>query len=82
MTLTRPAFGGTVVGRLADGRIIFVEGGAPGDEAVVEITRLKRRFAWGRVIEITTPGAGRATLERRPCTHRNLFKPHGTRRGS
>ena len=61
MTLTRPAFGGTVVGRLADGRIIFVEGGAPGDEAVVEITRLKRRFAWGRVIEITTPGAGRAT---------------------
>jgi len=46
----RPAIGGDVVGRLPDGRIVFVRGAAPGDRIQVEITDVKKRFAKGRLV--------------------------------
>jgi len=43
------AFGGSAVGRLASGKVIFADGGAPGDLARVEITKDKKTFARGFV---------------------------------
>ncbi|MEE2756931.1 MAG: TRAM domain-containing protein [Myxococcota bacterium] len=51
----RPAIGGDVIGRLPDGRIVFVRGAAPSDRIAVEITEVKKRFAKGKIIK-RTPG--------------------------
>jgi 23S rRNA (uracil1939-C5)-methyltransferase len=53
------AFGGEAVGRAADGRVIFVERGAPGDLVEVTLTEEKRRFARGQVSKLLEPGAAR-----------------------
>jgi 23S rRNA (uracil1939-C5)-methyltransferase len=52
------AFGGRGVAR-AEGLVVFVAGGLPGDRVRVEITKAKRRFAEGRAIELLRPGAER-----------------------
>ncbi|MFN3202242.1 MAG: class I SAM-dependent RNA methyltransferase [Bradymonadia bacterium] len=59
LVIERPAFGGRMVARAADGRIIFVRGGAPGDEVRVTLTRIKKQFAEGRVDQIISSGPGR-----------------------
>lgn len=51
MTLTNLASGGEAVGRV-DGLVVFVEGGAPGDEVEVEIVEVRKTFARGRVCAI------------------------------
>ncbi|MBI5884993.1 MAG: class I SAM-dependent RNA methyltransferase [Deltaproteobacteria bacterium] len=51
--ITGLAFGGNGVGRMDDnGKVVFVPLTAPGDEAVVEITAEKKRFAEGALKEI------------------------------
>ena len=52
------AFGGRGVAR-ANGLVVFVAGGLPGDRVRVEITKAKRRFAEARAIELLRPGADR-----------------------
>ena len=58
--------GGAGVGRLPDGRVVFVQRTAPGDTAVVEITREKKRWAAGKLLRIVEPGVGRREA---PCPH-------------
>ncbi len=58
------AFGGDAVGRLPSGKVIFVPGGAPGDRALVRITREKKSLAWGEIEQLLEPGPGRRTA---PC---------------
>lgn len=48
LPLTGLAGGGEAVGR-AEGLVVFVEGGAPGDEAEVEIVEVRKTFARGRL---------------------------------
>jgi 23S rRNA (uracil1939-C5)-methyltransferase len=48
------AFGGDGVGRNED-RVIFVPFTVDGDEAEVELTEVKKRYARGRLIRIITP---------------------------
>ena len=52
-------YGAAAVAHLADGRIAFVEGGAPGDLAEIELTSEKKRFVSARVIALTEPGTAR-----------------------
>lgn len=53
------AAGGDAVGRAEDGRVVFVDGGAPGDLVELELTEQKAKFARGRVVAVIEPGAAR-----------------------
>jgi 23S rRNA (uracil1939-C5)-methyltransferase len=52
------------VGRLDDGRVVFVDGALPGERVNVELTVDKKRFARGRVVEVEEAAPGRVTA---PC---------------
>ena len=64
--ILRLAAGGDGVGRLEDGRAVFVPRSAPGD--LVELTgvREQRRFARARVARVLEPGPDRVEP---PCPH-------------
>ena len=64
--VTTIAAGGAGVARLPDGRAVFVQRTAPGDRALIEITREKKRWAAGRLLRLLEPGAGRREA---PCPH-------------
>jgi len=59
VTIHDLAVGGDGVGRMDDGRVVFVPGAVLDDEVDVELTEEKDRFARGRITEILTPGTGR-----------------------
>lgn len=54
------AFGGDGVGR-NEGRVIFVPFTVDGDEAEVEITEVRKRYARGRLLRILVPSDHRVT---------------------
>lgn len=62
--VTGVAGGGDGVGRLADGRAVFVRGAIPGDRVAIEVTEAKPRFARARVLEVLDAGPGRVEA---PC---------------
>ena len=66
VTIDSIAAGGAGVGRLPDGRAVFVQRTAPGNEALIEVTREKKRWASGRLLKVVTLGPGRRTA---PCPH-------------
>ena len=59
------AYGGRGIAR-ADGFVVFVSGGLPGDRVRVEVTKGKKRFAEARTLELLRPGADRLPDR---CTH-------------
>ena len=68
VTITGIAAGGDGVGRLADGRAVFVPRTAPGDRIKIKDGSLKLLRSFGRaaVGEVAGPGPGRVTP---PCPH-------------
>ncbi|NDD27067.1 MAG: 23S rRNA (uracil(1939)-C(5))-methyltransferase RlmD [Proteobacteria bacterium] len=60
LTLGALATGGEAVAR-HDALVVFVEGGAPGDEADVEITEVRRSFARGVITSLHTPSMHRVS---------------------
>ncbi|MBI4421997.1 MAG: class I SAM-dependent RNA methyltransferase [Gemmatimonadetes bacterium] len=64
--IERIAAGGDGVGRLPDGRVVFVPRSAPGDAIDIELTEEKARFARGSVLEVVTASPDRAQPE---CWH-------------
>jgi 23S rRNA (uracil1939-C5)-methyltransferase len=50
--LTTLAYGGDALGRLNDGRAVFVPFGLPGERVRVRVTEEKRGFARGELVEI------------------------------
>ena len=60
------AAGGAGVGRLPDGRAVFVHRTAPGDVADIEITVDKKRYARGRLLRLLSEGPDR---RKAPCPH-------------
>jgi 23S rRNA (uracil1939-C5)-methyltransferase len=52
------AFGGRGLAR-AEGFVVFVAGALPGDRALVEVTKAKKRFAEARTVELVRPGPDR-----------------------
>lgn len=62
--IERMGYGAAAVGRLDTGKAVFVEGGAPGDTAAVEVTEEKPSFARGRIVRVEDPSPLRAA---HPC---------------
>jgi len=52
VTLTTFTYGGDAMGRLEDGRAVFVPFGVPGERVRVRLTEDKRNFARGELVEI------------------------------
>ncbi len=57
--LDAPSGQGASVGRDADGRAVFVEGGLPGETVVADLQVQKKRFAKGRVRRVLEAAPGR-----------------------
>jgi 23S rRNA (uracil1939-C5)-methyltransferase len=60
------AYGGDAVARDGEGRVVFVEGGAPGDELEVTIVEERKGWARGELARIRRPGEPRVEP---PCPH-------------
>ena len=60
------AVGGEAVAREDSGRVVFVDGGLPGETVRVELTDERKRFARGDVTEVLTRSPDRVTP---PCPH-------------
>ncbi|MBL8635229.1 MAG: class I SAM-dependent RNA methyltransferase [Myxococcales bacterium] len=61
MTLTDLAAGGEAVGRLADGRVVFVPGGVSGDEVEVSLDELRKGYVRGTLRAVLSPSPLRQT---------------------
>ncbi len=66
ITCTGVAHGGEAVGRLADGRAVFVPYAIPGERVRVRVTRARRRFARAELLEVLEPSPDRIEA---PCPH-------------
>lgn len=62
----RMATGGEAVGRLADGRVVFVSGAFAGETVQVEISRAKKRFCHGEVMSVVVASPSRIDPD---CQH-------------
>jgi tRNA/tmRNA/rRNA uracil-C5-methylase (TrmA/RlmC/RlmD family) len=63
--IERPATGGGV-GRLADGRVVFVRHSLPGELVHVEVTETTTTFARGDAVQVLEPSAERVSP---PCAY-------------
>ncbi len=63
--IDRLVAGGEGLGRLSDGRVVFVPGVVPGDHVRVALTQSKRDLARGVVTELLSPGPERVEP---PCS--------------
>ena len=60
ITIERMGYGAEAVGHLSDGKTVFVEGGAPGDVASVEVVENKSTFSSRPYRQLpSSPGACR-----------------------
>jgi 23S rRNA (uracil1939-C5)-methyltransferase len=59
VTLQEMVFGGDAIGRLPDGRAVFVPFGLPGEKVSITITEEKQSFARGRITELLLPSPQR-----------------------
>lgn len=59
LTLTELAAGGEAVGRRDDGMVVFVPGGAPGEQVEVRIEESRKGFARARLLRVLSPSADR-----------------------
>ena len=57
LSILRLADAGKAIAHLPDGRVVFLRGGAPGDVVRARLTRVKKRFAEGTIIEQLKAGA-------------------------
>ena len=60
------ASGGAGVAHSADGRVVFVKGGCPGDVLDAEVTADRGRFLEARAVDVVEPSADRRTP---PCPY-------------
>jgi 23S rRNA (uracil1939-C5)-methyltransferase len=64
--LEKLAYGGDAMGRLEDGRAVFVPFGLPGERVRVRLTEERRNFARGELVEILEPSPQRTAPR---CKH-------------
>ena len=66
LTLTTLTYGGDAMGRLDDGRAVFVPFGLPGERVRVRLTEEKKNFARGEIVEILEQSKDRIIAK---CRH-------------
>ncbi|NWF63888.1 MAG: class I SAM-dependent RNA methyltransferase [Chloroflexi bacterium] len=66
ITLEKLTYGGEAMGRLQDGRAVFIPFGLPGETVRIQLTQEKQNFARGEIIEILKPSPDRVTAK---CKH-------------
>ena len=59
ITLEKLTYGGEAMGRLQDGRAVFVPFGLPGETVRIQLTQEKQNFARGEILEIIKPSLDR-----------------------
>lgn len=59
LTLGEPAHGGACVARDADGRVVFVRHGLPGERVRARVTSTRNTLAWADVEEVLEPSPDR-----------------------
>ncbi len=59
-TVERMSYGPDAVGRLADGKAVFVPGAAPGDVVEAALVEERPSFARARLVRVAEPGPARA----------------------
>ena len=57
--IAKNVYGGDGLGRLGDGRVVFVPGAWAGEHVKAEIVEERRRFVRARLVEIVEPSADR-----------------------
>lgn len=66
ITLEKLTYGGEAMGRLPDGRAVFVPFGLPGETVRIQLTQEKQNFARGEILEILKPSPDRIEAK---CKH-------------
>ncbi len=66
VTMEKMVYGGDCIGRLPDGRAVFVPFVLPGEQVEIEIVEEKKRFAKGRPVRIVEASPDRITPR---CIH-------------
>jgi 23S rRNA (uracil1939-C5)-methyltransferase len=66
VTLTTLTYGGEAMGRLPDGRAVFVPFGLPGEKIRMRLVQEKKNFARGEIVEILEASPDRIDAK---CTH-------------
>jgi 23S rRNA (uracil1939-C5)-methyltransferase len=66
LEVTTPVYGGECMGRLPDGRAVFVPYCLPGEQVKVELVEEKRGFARARLVEVLRPSPLRTAAR---CAH-------------
>ncbi|MFN8399461.1 MAG: class I SAM-dependent RNA methyltransferase [Anaerolineales bacterium] len=64
--LEKLTYGGEAMGRLSDGRAVFVPFGLPSETVRIQLTQEKQNFARGEILEILKPSPDRITPK---CKH-------------
>ena len=67
--IAKNVYGGDGLGRLGDGRIVFVPGAWAGEQVRAEIVEEKKHFVKARLVEVVEPSPERQRTEdvRRLC---------------
>lgn len=65
--IERMSYGSAAIAHRADGKTLFVEGGAPNDTVEVEIVEEKSSFAKARVVRVAEAGAARGASACSQC---------------
>ncbi|MFD0948841.1 23S rRNA (uracil(1939)-C(5))-methyltransferase RlmD [Paraperlucidibaca wandonensis] len=66
LTVTKLGHDGRGIAHREDGKLIFVDGALPGEQVVVKLTNLHKKYDEGRVIEVITASSDRVDA---PCAH-------------
>ena len=64
--IAKTVYGGDGIGRLGDGRVVFVPGAFAGEHVKAEIFEEKRHFARARLVTVEDPSPERRSLEPPP----------------
>ncbi|MDP1547439.1 MAG: class I SAM-dependent RNA methyltransferase [Anaerolineales bacterium] len=74
ITLEKLTYGGDAMGRLPDGRAVFVPFGLPGETVRIRLTQEKQNFARGEILDILKSSPDRIQPK---CKHFHSLLPSG-----
>ena len=55
LSIDRMGHGGVGIGTADDGRVVFVASAYPGDRVKIDITKEKKSFVTGEILEVISP---------------------------